>query len=194
VSEETTGDTSTETRTPPKGPAAGGDAPPRAPRSGPSGPAAGPAGPAGDRGPSGGGDRGPSGGGDRGPSGGGGFGGPPGERGSRPPRGDRDDRDRPPRAPLTVKGRLRAAARKKARKSAKKKGMFQRRKVCRFCADKNLTMSYKDVKTLRLFITETGKMTPRRISGTCAKHQRPLAQEIKRARQLAMLPYAPSHF
>jgi small subunit ribosomal protein S18 len=72
--------------------------------------------------------------------------------------------------------------------------MFQRRKVCRFCADKNLVVSYKDVKTLRLFITETGKMTPRRISGTCAKHQRPLAQEIKRARQLAMLPYAPSHF
>jgi len=176
VSEETT-NTSTETRTPPSGPAAGGDAPPRAPRSGPSGPAGGSSGPPGDRGPSGGG-------------GGGGYGG--GDRGSRPSRGDRDDR--PPRAPLTVKGRLRAAARKKARKSAKKKGMFQRRKVCRFCADKNLTMSYKDVKTLRLFITETGKMTPRRISGTCAKHQRPLAQEIKRARQLAMLPYAPSHF
>ena len=89
---------------------------------------------------------------------------------------------------------MRAAARKKARKSAKKKGMFQRRKVCRFCADKNVEISYKDVKTLRLFITETGKMTPRRISGTCAKHQRPLALEIKRARQLAMLPYAPSHF
>ncbi len=176
MSEETT-DTSTETRKPPTGPAAGGDAPPRAPRSGPSGPSGGPSGSAGDRGPSG---------------GGGGYAG--GDRGSRPPRGDRDDRDRPPRAPLTVKGRLRAAARKKARKSAKKKGMFQRRKVCRFCADKNLTMSYKDVKTLRLFITETGKMTPRRISGTCAKHQRPLAQEIKRARQLAMLPYAPSHF
>ena len=85
-------------------------------------------------------------------------------------------------------------ARKKARKSAKKKGMFQRRKVCRFCADKHITISYKDVKTLRLFITESGKMTPRRISGTCAKHQRPLALEIKRARQLAMLPYAPSHF
>jgi small subunit ribosomal protein S18 len=95
---------------------------------------------------------------------------------------------------MTVKGRLRAAARKKARKQAKRKGMFQRRKVCRFCADKNLSISYKDVKTLRLFITETGKMTPRRISGTCAKHQRPLALEIKRARQLAMLPYAPSHF
>ena len=95
---------------------------------------------------------------------------------------------------MSVKDRLRAAARKKARRQAKRKGMFQRRKVCRFCADKNLTISYKDAKTLRLFITETGKMTPRRISGTCAKHQRPLALEIKRARQIALLPYAPSHF
>ena len=160
--------------TPPSGPRGGGDRPsgPSGPAAGPSGPAAGPSGPAGDRGPR-----------------------PPRDdrdRGDRPDRGDRGDR--PPRAPLTVKGRLRAAARKKARKSAKKKGMFQRRKVCRFCADKNVTISYKDVKTLRLFITETGKMTPRRISGTCAKHQRPLALEIKRARQLAMLPYAPSHF
>ena len=178
---------------PPSGPAGGGDAPRRAPSgpaSGPSGPAAGPSGPAaGPSGPAAGGDF------DRGPR-------PPrGDREDRPFRGDREDRpsrgdrdDRPPRAPLTVKGRLRAAARKKARKSAKKKGMFQRRKVCRFCADKNVEISYKDVKTLRLFITETGKMTPRRISGTCAKHQRPLALEIKRARQLAMLPYAPSHF
>ncbi len=174
MSEETS-DGPSEKPQPPSGPAGGGDAPPRAPRSGPSGPSS----PSGPSGPSSGGDH-------------GGYAG--GDRPSRPPRGDRDDRDRPPRAPLTVKGRLRAAARKKARKQAKRKGMFQRRKVCRFCADKNLTMSYKDVKTLRLFITETGKMTPRRISGTCAKHQRPLAQEIKRARQLAMLPYAPSHF
>ena len=171
---------SEETPKPPSGPAAGSASPPSGPAAGspPSGPRAGspPSGPAG--GPSG-----PSGGGDR---------------PSRPPREDRGDRgdrgDRPPRAPLTVKGRLRAAARKKARKSQKKKGMFQRRKVCRFCADKNLSISYKDVKTLRLFITETGKMTPRRISGTCAKHQRPLALEIKRARQLAMLPTAPKHF
>ncbi len=168
---EDTKDNAAQTRTPPSGPAAGGDGPPRAPRSGSGGPPSSAS--AGDRGPSG-----------------GGYGG--GDRGSRPSRGDRDDR--PPRAPLTVKGRLRAAARKKARKQAKRKGIFQRRKVCRFCADKNLTMSYKDVKTLRLFITETGKMTPRRISGTCAKHQRPLAQAIKRSRQLAMLPYAPSHF
>ena len=168
---------SEETPKPPSGPAAGSASPPSGPAAGspPSGPRAGspPSRPSG-------GSSGPPGGGDR----------PP-----RPPREDRGDRgDRPPRAPLTVKGRLRAAARKKARKSQKKKGMFQRRKVCRFCADKNLSTSYKDVKTLRLFITETGKMTPRRISGTCAKHQRPLALEIKRARQLAMLPTAPKHF
>ena len=174
---------------PPRGPAAG----PSGPAAGPSGPAAGPSGPAsgapsgpaaGPSGPASGAPSGPAAGGDSRP--------PRGDRDDRPSRGDRDDRA--PRAPLTVKGRLRAAARKKARKSAKKKGMFQRRKVCRFCADKNVEISYKDVKTLRLFITETGKMTPRRISGTCAKHQRPLALEIKRARQLAMLPYAPSHF
>lgn len=120
-----------------------------------------------------------------------------GERGGdrpRPsgPRGDRD-RERGPRPPMTPKARLRAAARKKARKQRKQKGMFQRRKVCRFCADKNLSLDYKEVKTLRLFITETGKMTPRRISGTCAKHQRQLAVGIKRARHLALLPYAPSH-
>lgn len=117
-----------------------------------------------------------------------------GDGGDRPrgPRPDRD-RDRGPRPPMTAKGRLRAAARKKARKARKKTGMFQRRKVCRFCADKNLSLDYKEVKTLRLFITETGKMTPRRISGTCAKHQRQLAVGIKRARHLALLPYAPSH-
>ena len=89
---------------------------------------------------------------------------------------------------------------RKGRKGRRRKVLLRggagggRRRSCRFCADKNLTISYKDVKTLRLFITETGKMTPRRISGTCAKHQRQLAIEIKRARQLAMLPMAPSHF
>jgi small subunit ribosomal protein S18 len=71
--------------------------------------------------------------------------------------------------------------------------MFQRRKVCRFCADKKLLLDYKEPKTLRLFISETGKVTPRRISGTCAKHQRKLALQIKRARQIALLPYAPKH-
>jgi small subunit ribosomal protein S18 len=88
---------------------------------------------------------------------------------------------------------LRAASRKKARKG-KKKSMFQRRKVCRFCADKTAVLNYREAKTLRLFISETGKITPRRISGTCAKHQRKLASEIKRARHIALLPYAASHY
>jgi small subunit ribosomal protein S18 len=122
-----------------------------------------------------------------GPGGGGGYGGRDGGGGGH----GRDDGDRP-RGNWSVKARLRAAARKKARK-AKKKGMFQRRKVCRFCADKTVVLDYKDVKTLRLFISETGKMTPRRISGTCAKHQRKLAGCIKRARHIALLPYAASH-
>jgi small subunit ribosomal protein S18 len=122
-----------------------------------------------------------------GPGGGGGYGGRDGGGGGH----GRDDGDRP-RGNWSVKARLRAAARKKARK-AKKKGMFQRRKVCRFCADKTVVLDYKDVKTLRLFVSETGKMTPRRISGTCAKHQRKLAGCIKRARHIALLPYAASH-
>jgi small subunit ribosomal protein S18 len=96
------------------------------------------------------------------------------------------------RGAWTVKSRLRAASRKKARK-AKKKSMFQRRKVCRFCADKTAVLDYKEAKTLRLFCTETGKITPRRISGTCSKHQRKLATEIKRARHIALLPYAAGH-
>ena len=101
-------------------------------------------------------------------------------------RGDRRDRgDGPPRE-YTVKSRLRARARKKARRG-KKKG-FQRRKVCRFCADSTLVIDYRDSKSLRLFITETGKMIPRRISGNCARHQRPLSTAIKRARHLAFLP------
>ncbi len=86
----------------------------------------------------------------------------------------------------SVKARLRARARKKARKQ-RKKG-FVRRKVCRFCADSSLAIDYRDHKTLRLFISETGKMIPRRISGNCARHQRPLALAIKRARHLALLP------
>jgi small subunit ribosomal protein S18 len=115
------------------------------------------------------------------------------DRDDRPGR-DRDDRggrSDERRSNWSVKARLRAKARKKARKA--KKRMFVRRKVCRFCADKKLLLDYKEPKTLRLFITETGKVTPRRISGTCAKHQRKLAVQIKRARQIALLPYAPKH-
>ncbi|MCP4683533.1 MAG: 30S ribosomal protein S18 [Desulfobacterales bacterium] len=71
----------------------------------------------------------------------------------------------------------------------KRKNYFHRRKVCRFCADSSLKIDYKDPKALRYFITERGKIIPRRISGTCAKHQRTLTVAIKRARTIALLPY-----
>jgi small subunit ribosomal protein S18 len=69
---------------------------------------------------------------------------------------------------------------------------FHRRKVCRFCADSNLKIDYKDAKTLRYFTTERGKIIPRRISGNCAKHQRVLTLAIKRARNIALLPFTTS--
>ena len=67
-----------------------------------------------------------------------------------------------------------------------------RRKVCRFCADKNLDVDFKDAGTLKLYITERGKIIPRRISGTCARHQRSLSVAIKRARVLALIPFTVS--
>lgn len=69
---------------------------------------------------------------------------------------------------------------------------FHRRKVCKFCADSNLPIDYKDMKLLRLFTTERGKIIPRRISGNCAKHQRLLTVAIKRARNIALLPFTTS--
>jgi small subunit ribosomal protein S18 len=68
-------------------------------------------------------------------------------------------------------------------------GFFRRRRVCKFCVEKIDYISYKDVKGLTPFIPERGKIQPRRISGTCAKHQRALQTAIKRARQLALIPY-----
>jgi small subunit ribosomal protein S18 len=67
-------------------------------------------------------------------------------------------------------------------------GRFFRRKVCKFCS-KKLTLHYRDADTLRRFITERGKILPRRITGTCPKHQRRLAVAIKQARSLALLPF-----
>jgi small subunit ribosomal protein S18 len=66
---------------------------------------------------------------------------------------------------------------------------FRRRKVCRFCAEKIVYIDYKDQKRLRGFITERGKIVPRRISGNCAYHQRRLTTAIKRARHIALLPF-----
>ena len=68
-------------------------------------------------------------------------------------------------------------------------GRRPRRKVCSFCVDKVEDINYKDVAKLHKFITERGKILPRRISGTCAKHQRQLTIAIKRARNVALLPF-----
>jgi small subunit ribosomal protein S18 len=66
--------------------------------------------------------------------------------------------------------------------------MFRRR-VCRFCADKSLVIDYKDLRVISQFITERGKMTPSRITGNCARHQRMLTTAVKRARSVALLPF-----
>lgn len=68
-----------------------------------------------------------------------------------------------------------------------------RRKVCAFCADKNAQIDYKDVARLRRFVSDRGKIEPRRKTGTCAKHQRTLSVALKRARYLALVPYTPEH-
>ena len=76
------------------------------------------------------------------------------------------------------------------KEKGQRRTLFRRRKVCKFCADKIDDINYKDVKLLSGFVPERGKVLPRRISGTCAKHQRGLRVAIVRARQLALLPYA----
>jgi len=72
-------------------------------------------------------------------------------------------------------------------------GRGRRRKVCQFCADKAETIDYKDVRMLQQYVSRSGAINARRRTGTCAKHQRMLSRAIKRARHLAMLPFAPSH-
>src|SRR5262249_8390214 len=104
------------------------------------------------------------GGGLRGGGGGGGRGGPGGGRGG--PGGGKGGKD------------------------AGKRYFFRRRKVCKFCADKIDYSDYKDVKLLSGFVPERGKVLPRRMFGTCAEHQRKLTLAIKRARNIALLPFA----
>jgi small subunit ribosomal protein S18 len=101
------------------------------------------------------------------PSTGGGYSGARQDRGSDAPQDGRDGDDRGGRG----KGRV-----------------FFKKKVCKFCAQK-LKIDYKDADVLRRFITDRGKILPRRITGTCAKHQRTLAVAIKRARIIALLPF-----
>ncbi len=89
------------------------------------------------------------------------------------------DKDRPARARTTTRGtRPRYAP---------------ARKVCAYCANKNATIDYKEYDKLRAYISDRGKIEPRRRSGACARHQRLLAVAIKRARHLALLPYVAEH-
>ena len=69
------------------------------------------------------------------------------------------------------------------------RGRRPRKKVCQFCADKSEKIDYKDAAKLRKFLTESGKIAPRRSMGTCAKHQRALTVAVKRARHLSIMPY-----
>jgi small subunit ribosomal protein S18 len=70
-----------------------------------------------------------------------------------------------------------------------RRGGFSRKKVCRFCSDQDFVMDYKDIRMMQGFITEHGKIVPRRISGNCATHQRALTTSVKRARNLAFVGY-----
>lgn len=94
------------------------------------------------------------------------------DRGGRDRDRDRDDRDRGGDDKGDIPWRRRG-----------------RRRVCRYCADKDLAIDYKDPQALKYFVTERGKIVPRRISGSCAKHQRAVNAAIKRARMIALLPF-----
>ncbi len=72
----------------------------------------------------------------------------------------------------------------------KKRRTYRRQKVCKFCMDKVVQVDYKDVKRLRNFVSDRGKIIPRRISGNCAHHQRQLTLAVKRARSIALLAFA----
>jgi small subunit ribosomal protein S18 len=86
-----------------------------------------------------------------------------------------------------------AAPTRPARSGAAPRRRFSRRKGCRFCGDKTLKIDYKETRTLRYFVSERGKIVPRRISGNCAEHQRKVTEAIKRARNIALLPFTASH-
>ena len=73
------------------------------------------------------------------------------------------------------------------------KDRFVRRRVCQFCVDKMVAIDYKDVARLRRYLSDRGKIEPRRKTGNCAKHQRTLTVALKRARQIALLPYTAEH-
>jgi small subunit ribosomal protein S18 len=87
------------------------------------------------------------------------------------------------------RGRGGAQGAQQGKDGQQRRPMFRRRKVCKFCADKIDDINYKDTRLLMPFVPERAKILPRRISGTCALHQRKLRIAIMRARQLALIPY-----
>lgn len=99
---------------------------------------------------------------------------------------DQDRGDRPERSERSGRGPGRGSA---GSERGGRRGFFRRRRLCKFCVEKIDYIGYKDVKLLAPFIPERGKIQPRRISGVCARHQRALQTAIKRARQIALIPY-----
>ncbi len=75
----------------------------------------------------------------------------------------------------------------------RRRRIYVRRKVCRFCADKSIVLDFKDSQLLGHFVTERGKILPRRVTGTCARHQRKLTNAIKKARIMALMPFTSGH-
>ena len=93
------------------------------------------------------------------------------------------------RRPSQGRGQGRGAGRGAGERGGGRRGLFRRRKLCKFCVEKIDYIDYKDVRLLTPFVPDRGKILPRRISGVCAAHQRQLQMAIKRARQLALIPY-----
>lgn len=92
------------------------------------------------------------------------------------PRGNASEGERPPRREGSGGG--------------PRKQYFRRRKVCKFCTEKIDVIDYKDVRLVGEFVSERGKILPRRLTGTCSVHQRAVSEAIKRARNIALLPFA----
>jgi small subunit ribosomal protein S18 len=97
-------------------------------------------------------------------------------------RSERPERSGPPRGPRPAGGA--GGPREGGRK------FFRRKKVCKFCVEKIEAVNYKDVRLLAQFVAESGKITPRRLTGVCTPHQRRLSRAIKQARNIALLPFA----
>ncbi len=99
------------------------------------------------------------------------------------------DRPRGPRGPRSA-GSAATSGSDKAAAVTGKKQYFRRKKVCKFCVEKIDGINYKDVSLIRGFVAERGRIIPRRVSGVCTPHQRQLTEAIKKARNIALLPFA----